>query len=136
LGVSVEVDIPARNKLVGKSVEERREAKADYTAAVNRAFEAVERQLAKGFEALGQEGKEHESAGDTGMIVGLFPEQNYGFVELKGSPDLYFTRNAVVGNFDDLVVGMVVHVTRASGEGPMGPQASTVRLVGGAKSPS
>jgi cold shock CspA family protein len=65
----------------------------------------------------------------------LFPEQSYGFIEVKDSPELYFTRNAVVGDaFDDLEVGMVVHVTRATTEGPMGPQASSVKLLGRARS--
>ena len=55
---------------------------------------------------------------------------------MKGSPDLYFTRNAVVGgSFDDLQPGTVVHLTRATSEGPMGPQASSIRLLGSSKSP-
>ena len=71
------------------------------------------------------------------MIVRLFPEQNYGFVELDNSPELYFTRNAVVtGTFDELREGMLVHVTRATAEGPMGPQASSVRLLNRAQSPA
>ena len=32
--------------------------------------------------------------------------------------------------FEHIKVGALVHVTRASSEGPMGPQASSVKLVG------
>ena len=64
------------------------------------------------------------------MVVRLFPEQNYGFIEMDNSPELYFTRNAVDGgDFAELKVGMMVQVTRATEEGPMGPQASSVRLL-------
>ena len=46
-------------------------------------------------------------------------------------------RNAVVGgNFDDLQAGMMVHVTLATDEGPMGPQASSVRLLDKSKTPA
>jgi hypothetical protein len=48
---------------------------------------------------------------------------------VKGGPDLYFTRNAVVrGSFDSLRVGSLVQITRAVAEGVMGPQASSVQV--------
>ena len=134
--VAVEVDVPSRNTVVGKDVEARREMKEDHTASLNRAFDAVERQLAKISAVLQKrEVKQHEAAGESGVVVRLFPEQSYGFIEVKDSPELYFTRNAVIDDaFDDLGVGMVVHVTRATTEGPMGPQASSVKLLGRARS--
>jgi cold shock CspA family protein len=71
------------------------------------------------------------------MVVRLFAEQSYGFVEIDISPELYFTRNAVTGgDFDELEEGMVVQVTRATDEGPMGPQASSVRLLDRSKTPA
>jgi cold shock CspA family protein len=71
------------------------------------------------------------------MVVRLFPDQNYGFIEIDNSPELYFTRNAVVGgSFDELEAGMMVEVTVASEEGPMGPQANSVRLLGRSKTPA
>ena len=81
--------------------------------------------------------KQHESAGETGVVVRLFPEQNYGFIEIPGSPDLYFTRNVVAGGgFDQIKPGMMVFVTRATTEGPMGPQASSVKLLEARRSPA
>ena len=35
------------------------------------------------------------------------------------------------GGFDQLKVGTMVQVTQATGEGPMGPQASSVEPLGG-----
>ena len=83
------------------------------------------------FEIRRGEVKTHGSEGSVGRVVRLFPEQNYGFIEYPGSPDLYFTRNAVSGDaYDQLKIGAMVLVTIATGEGPMGPQASSVRPVG------
>jgi cold shock CspA family protein len=81
--------------------------------------------------------KRHDGAGEAGLVVRLFPQQDYGFIEVRGSPDLYFTRNAVTGgSFDDLKVGTMVEVTRATTEGPMGPQASSVKLLNARRAPS
>jgi len=130
LGIAVEVEVPGRPLVVAKGEEDRREMKGDVTRVVNRAFEAVQRQLSELQDI--QEGvvKQHGATGEAGVVVRLFPEQSYGFVEVKDSPDLYFTRNAVVGgDFDALTIGTLVLVTRATTEGPMGPQASSVRLL-------
>jgi ribosome-associated translation inhibitor RaiA/cold shock CspA family protein len=137
IAVSVEADVPGRGPVIGKGEEERREAKQDQTAAVNNAFDAVERQLEKIADLQKNEVKLHDDAGQSGMVVRLFPEQNYGFIEIDNSPELYFTRNAMVGGeFEDLEVGMIVQVTRAADEGPMGPQASSVRLLDRSRTPA
>ncbi|WP_026872000.1 HPF/RaiA family ribosome-associated protein [Inquilinus limosus] len=130
LGISVEVEIPGKPKIVVKDMEERRNQR-DHAAVVNRSFDVVERKLDDAASVVQGEVKTHEGAGETGTITRLFPEQNYGFVEAKDAGSLYFTRNAVVdGRFDELAVGMMVHLTPATGEGPMGPQASSIRLLG------
>lgn len=136
LGIAVEVDIPGRAPVIARGEQERRSAKGDNSAVVNRVFEAAERQLEQITAIRKGEVKQHGSSGDTGVVVRLFPEQNYGFIEVKGSPDLYFSRDVCGnGSFAEIKVGSIVHVTRASAEGPMGPQASSVKLLGGS-SPS
>jgi cold shock CspA family protein len=105
--------------------------KGDHLAAINRAFEAVERQLEDMSDRQRGEVKTHENARQTGSVVRLFPEQGYGFIEVAGGPELYFTRNAMAdSSFDELKVGTMVQVTLATGEGPMGPQASSVDILG------
>ena len=136
IAVSVEVEVPGRGVVVAKDTQERREVKGDETAALNHAFDAVERQLRRINEEQHGDVRPHEADGESGMVVRLFPEQSYGFIEIDNSPELYFTRNAVVGgDFDELEVGMLVHVTPATEEGPMGPQASSVRLLNKLKTP-
>jgi cold shock CspA family protein len=131
LGISVEVDIPGRPRIVAKDVEPQRALKGDHISAINRAFEAVERQLEELSDKQRGEVKRHDNARQTGSVARLFPEQGYGFIEIAGGPELYFTRNAVVGDsFNQLSVGTMVQVTQATAEGPMGPQASSVELLG------
>jgi cold shock CspA family protein/ribosome-associated translation inhibitor RaiA len=128
LAVAVEIELPGRPLIVARAEESRHEMRGDQARAVNRAFETAERQLQDVSDIQDGAVKAHEATGETGVVRRLFPEQNYGFVEVKGSPDLYFTRNAVVGgSFDTLEIGTMVQVTIGTGEGPMGPQASSVR---------
>lgn len=137
IAVAVEADVPGRGIVVGKDEEDRREAKEDHTAALNNAFAAVERQLDKIADMRSRDAATAAADGQSGMVIRLFPEQNYGFIEIDNSPELYFTRNAVVGgDFDELEVGMMVQVTRATDEGPMGPQASSVRLLDRSRTPA
>jgi ribosome-associated translation inhibitor RaiA/cold shock CspA family protein len=132
LRVTVEVEAPGRKTFVGREEQQTHAAKDDTTTAVNRAFDAVQRQLDDYSELRRRDVKRHAGAGDTGRVLRLFPEHDYGFVEVVGKPELYFARNAVEeGAFDALEVGMMVEVTEATTEGPMGPQASSVRRRGG-----
>ena len=132
LGISIEVDVPGRPRIVAKDSEPQRAMKGDHLSAINRAFEAVERQLEESNDKQRGEIKHHDNARQTGSVARLFPDQGHGFIELAGGPELYFTRNAVIGgSFDSLAVGTRVQVTEATGEGPMGPQASSVEVLGG-----
>ena len=136
IGITVEVNIPNHATIVAREQEERREVKNDHLAAISHAFDHVERQLTDAMAIQSREVKQHEGEGETGLVVRLFPLQSYGFIQVRGSPDLYFTRNAVIGSsYDDLEVGTLVQVTRATGEGPMGPQASSVRALSAPQSP-
>lgn len=131
LGISVEVTVPGSKMIVAKETEERIDSKGGYAPVMTRVFDKVKRQLEDHREIRRGDVKTHEAAGTTGRVIRLFPEQNYGFIEVAGSPDLYFTRNAVLGaDYDDLTVGTMVRVTVATTEGPMGPQASSVRVMG------
>jgi len=131
LGVSVEVDLPARPRVVAKDVEPQREFKGDHLSVTNRVFEAIERQLDELGEKQRGKVKHHDNVRQTGSVARLSPEQGHGFIEIAGGPELYFTRKAVIGgSFEDLKVGTMVQVTQATGEGPMGPQASSVEMLG------
>lgn len=134
LGLTLDVEIPGKS-LVAKNGKDSHDSRDGGTAMVNRVFETMERQLGEHANIRSQQVKTHEGGSDMGTIVRLFPDQSYGFIEAMGTPDLYFTRNVVVdGSFDELKVGEMVRMTRSSDEGPMGPQASSVRRMAGDRS--
>ncbi|MGE4219391.1 MAG: HPF/RaiA family ribosome-associated protein [Alphaproteobacteria bacterium] len=135
LGIAVEIEVPGRNKVVAKGTEERRDAKGDHAAVVSRVFDAVDRQLEQLDDVRQGFVKAHAADSDTGVVIRLFPEEDYGFVEVRGSPDLYFSRSVVGdGAFEQMEVGNIVQVVRAAADGPMGPQASTIRLLNARRS--
>ncbi|WP_173012735.1 HPF/RaiA family ribosome-associated protein [Niveispirillum sp. SYP-B3756] len=128
LEIALEVNIPGHNTLVARDEEPRHDAKQDHTLVINRVFEVMERQLEQANRINKGIVKHHASAPDTGKVVRLLPEQEYGFVEMRDG-DLYFSRSAVQGDrFETLSVGTLVEVVRAREDGPMGPQASSIRL--------
>jgi len=136
VAVSVEVDVPGHRLITVKDVERPDQPGGERTAMVNRLFQVVQRRLQAAAQKLRQDVKQHEGASDTGQVVRLFPDQDYGFVQLGTSSELYFTRNAVVDDrFDELKPGILVQVTAATTEGPMGPQASSIRLLNARRSP-
>lgn len=131
IGLSVECEVPGR-MLVAKGEEEAREAKNDTAeVVVSRVFAAMERQLEDDHRIKQRHVKVTGEPVEAGKIARLFPEQRYGFVESGGGADLYFTENALHGlRFEELQVGMMVAITAAHDEGPMGPQARSVRKLG------
>jgi cold shock CspA family protein/ribosome-associated translation inhibitor RaiA len=130
LGLVVEVTIP-RRLLIARERAAQREVKNDHLAVINRAFDAIERQLEDEVRQQRREVKHHEAEGEIGRVASLSPEDGYGLIEVKEGSDLYFTRKAVKNAaFDALEVGMMARVTRAATEGPMGPQASSVLPLG------
>jgi len=135
LAISIELDMPGRPTAIVKKSDDRRDAKGDSLAFITNAFEIAERQLGDSSQVASREVKQHEGAGETGCVKEIEPLEDYGFVEITEGESLYFTRKAVVdGRFDELKPGVMVHVTRATTEGPMGPQASSIRLQGAAQS--
>lgn len=131
IGIAVEVEVPGK-MIVAKGDEPVREARGDTLHVIVEVFDAIERQLDDYAEQ--RRGDIKGRNGETpamGRVARLYPEQSYGFLEVAGSPDLYFTGNAVAGDaFDKLAVDDMVAFTKAPEEGPMGPQAQSVRKLG------
>ena len=135
LAIAIEMDVPGKPKIVAKRQDERRDAKGDNLKLINQAFDAAQRQLEDLNRVVSRDVKQHDSAGETGCIMQVESHEDHGFVELAQGESLYFSRGAVIDNrFDDLKPGMMVHVTRASRNGSMGPQASAIRLQTGMQS--
>jgi cold shock CspA family protein len=98
----------------------------DLSVVVNRAFRAAARRLKALAER--QRGDVKARAEPRALVVRLFPEEGYGFVKTPDGRDIYMHRNSVLDDWGRLAVGTEVRFAESLGE--MGPQASSVRIVG------
>ena len=100
----------------------------DVYVAIRDAFDSARRQLQDYARERRQEVKSHEIP-PHGHVVSLVPEENFGRIGTADGREVYFHRNSVIdASFDELKVGDEVRF--AEEEGELGPQASTVRVVG------
>jgi cold shock CspA family protein len=94
--------------------------------AIAEAFRSAGRRLQDTVRVRRGKVKKHEP--EQALVVEIFPERGYGFLETFEGRRLYFHRNSVLhGAFADLVTGSRVRFSEEKGE--QGPQASTVSLI-------
>jgi ribosome-associated translation inhibitor RaiA len=118
-------------EIVVKRERRRQGSKGDRQQVIGAAFDVAERQLEEHLKILRHDVKTHDGP-SYARIVKLYPDQDYGFIETPLHLNVYFRGEVVDGeSFDTLAIGDEVLYTMASDEGPMGPQASRVRLVRG-----
>ena len=96
--------------------------------AVNKAFDALRRQVLKQKEKQLGAVKSHADDARLGHVVRLDPYQGYGFLRSLEGREIYFHRNSVAqDDFDRLEIGTGVRFIPR--DGAEGPQASTVQIV-------
>ena len=131
LGITVDIGVRGREIVVKRELRHH-EARDDAYQVIGVAFDAAERQLEEHARIQRRTIKSHEGS-IYARIALLYPEQSYGFIETPGRLNVYFHRVVVEDDaFDHLTVGSEVMYSLAEHEGPMGPQASRVRLLRGA----
>ena len=125
--VRVDVTVPGEELVVTRESDEHH-AYTDVFVAVRDAFDTMERLL----EDYGRRQRRQVKAHDVpphGRVVELYPEEGYGRIEAADNRLVYFHRNSVLEDaFDKLQVGNEVRFVEEEGE--VGPQASTVRVIG------
>lgn len=90
------------------------------------AFKAARRQLQSMVQQRRGDAKRPQEP--RALVVGLFPEEGYGFLKTPEGQELYFHRHSVLhDDFERLAVGTEVRFEES--EGDKGPQASTVQIV-------
>lgn len=129
--LAVTVSVHLRGREIAIKRERRNHASRDDAyAVIGEVFDIVTRQLEEHVRVTRHTVKAHEGA-LYGRIIRLERETGHGFIETPDGKTLFFARAVVEGNaFDRLDVGAEVIYGEADGEGPMGPQASSVRAVG------
>ena len=125
----IDLKLPGQMLVVGRA-QASSPAYDDAYQAVRQAFDAAERRLLTFARRRRGEVKTHEPP-PHGRVAKLFPTEGYGFIQMADGQEVYFHRNAVVGEgFDRLEVGAEVRVSVHDGESDKGAQAGSVRPVG------
>ena len=126
--VRIDVSVPGGHELVVRKEPGDSEMHADVVTVINEAFEAMERQLVAVAERMRGSVKSHDEP--LAVVLRLFREDGYGFLKTPDGRDVYFHRNAVAtgDDFESLTPGTAVRFEETMGE--MGPQATTVKIVG------
>lgn len=133
LEIRLELDVPRKGKIVVKRQAEW-PAPRSLPSLVEAATEAVriaEEQIREHREKMRvpQDAKALAHQPTHGRIARLNETVENGFIEVRDGPDLFFAAEVLENaDFHELSVGDEVFVTVADGEGPYGPQASSVKL--------
>jgi ribosomal subunit interface protein len=125
--VRIDLTVPGGELVVSREPEQH-QAHQDAYVAVRDAFDSARRQLEDYARRRRQDVKRHEAPAH-GRISQLFMDEGYGRIEAADGRQVYFHKNSVVdADFYHLLVGAEVRFNEE--EGDMGPQASTVHVVG------
>lgn len=124
--VSIDVKVPGHEISVSREAEHHHNHQDAYVA-IRDGFEAVYTKLKNLAQQRRGEVKHHEQH-DTGKIMQLLPEQDFGLIETMDGREIYFHRNSVVNkNFDALEPGIPVRFHEEMGD--KGPKASSVVVI-------
>lgn len=125
--VRVDIKVPD-GEIVASREPDAHHAYTDVYVAIRDAFDSATRQLQSYAQERRLDVKVHE-APPHGRVSALVPSEDFGRIETADGREVYFHRHSVIeGEFDDLHVGDEVRFAEEAGE--LGPQASTVRIVG------
>lgn len=121
--VTVEVTVPGGDLVAGRDPGTAG-THGDLKTAIRDSFRAAKRQLVEHAQRVRREVKTVVSP-PHGRVIRLNPEENFGFLLREDGQEVYFHRNAVLGElFDELQIGDEVRF--ALEEGEKGLQATTV----------
>jgi ribosomal subunit interface protein len=125
--VRIDIKTPGRELVVSRESELHKEYE-DVYVSIRDAFDAMRRQLEDVRRRQQGKVKSHEVP-PHGRISQLVPEEDFGRIETPDGREIYFHRNSILNaGFDDLEIGAEVRFAEEAGE--VGPQASSVTLVG------
>ncbi|MGD1876068.1 MAG: HPF/RaiA family ribosome-associated protein [Kiloniellaceae bacterium] len=127
--VSIEVGVPGKQIMVDRN-SGKRHAHEDVYVALRDAFSAARRRLEDHSRRKAGSVKTH-AVPPHGKVARLFPYEGYGFIETPDGREIYFHQNSLVdADFAKLEQGQEVRYVAVEGESAMGPQATTVKLIG------
>lgn len=126
--VRIDVTVPDGELNVNHGHHHKDHSHEDIYVAIRDAFAALRRQLEDYVQKRRGKTKRHEPPAH-GRVLAMASDDDYGRIETPDNRVIYFHRNSVLNaGFDKLDVGSEVRFVEEMGE--LGPQASTVALVG------
>ena len=125
--VRLDITVPDSEIVISRG-HDLHHAHEDAYVAIRDAFDHARRKLEDYTRRRQQHVKTHE-APDHGRVIQLLMDEGYGRIETADGREIYFHKNSVLNaSFDQLAIGMEVRFDEEQGD--LGPQASTVRVVG------
>jgi ribosomal subunit interface protein len=126
--VRIDVTVPG-GELLATREPAQHHAYEDVYVAIRDAFDAVQRQLEEYARQQRRAVKVHETL-PLGRVARLFRTEGYGFIETAVGREVYFHKNSLLNHsFERLEIGSNVQFVEEQGN--EGPQASSVRVIGG-----
>jgi ribosomal subunit interface protein len=126
-GVTIDLRFPGGEAVASRDTAEHH-SHEDVYVALRDAFKALRRQLQERAQRRRGEVKPHE-APPHGKILAIELERNCGRIATADGREIFFHRNSVLNAaFDALTPGTEVRFSEEAGD--LGPQASTVQVVG------
>lgn len=116
--VHLDLSVPGAEPIL---INRQRQERLDL--AVSEVFDVATRRLEELARIQRGDVKRHEATARA-RILRLVPDRDHGFLATADGREIYFHRNAVLGDFDRLAAGDEVRFHERAGDD--GPQASTV----------
>jgi cold shock CspA family protein/ribosome-associated translation inhibitor RaiA len=127
--VSLVVRIPPNHEVVIKHSSTEGDMHESLEKIINDVFHAASRQCQEIARLQRDRVKRHPERETAAIVIRIFPEQNYGFLQALDGREIYFHRNSILNDdFERITVGTGVRYIEEPGE--EGPQATTVAIVG------
>lgn len=129
--VTVELRVPGTELVVRNDMGDVAEHE-HLRVAIRDAFAAMTTELKRWKAQIRDEVKTTDGGPLQGKVVEIRHDEDFGQIIATDQRLVYFHRNSVVdGSFDALQPRDPVELVVQTGESPVGPQASTVRRIGG-----
>lgn len=120
--ITIDLTVPGQEIVVKRNNHE------DIYIALREAFADATRKLEEHVRKQRENGTYHpRKLLIDGMIIRLFPQEGYGFIEANDGHEVYFNECVVNSKFSKLKLGTGVKFTEEMGM--KGPQAAKVRLI-------
>lgn len=125
--VRLDITIPRGNEIVVRKEPGKGDMHEQLATVIKDSFDAAERQIKELHDKQRGEFKHDAEETSVGIVTKILKDEGYGFITDPSEQEIYFHRNAVLGDeFDRIAEGTAVWYQTEVGE--KGLQATSVRI--------